>query len=194
MTNYFTTLFLFIILLTFSEAFAQDKVEREMRIKSREVPAAAKEWLDDAFEEKKKPKWYKEIFEEGYSYEAKFDYRGKYHSVEFDSLGNVQDVEIEMEMSELDQDVRRNIQSYLEENFSRFKVLKIQIQYSGEEGDLEDFFDEDETEGITIAYEMEFQGKSVEGKDELWEGLFDQLGHFLRRRIILVNTSDNLIF
>lgn len=174
--------------------FAQDKIERELRVKEKEVPKDAREWLDDAFESTKKPKWYQEVFESGYSYEAKFKLKGKFYSVEFDSLGRIQDVEIEMDVEELPKEVRTGLEDYLSADYKSSDIKRIQIQYSGEADDLEDFFDENSLEGILTRYEIEFIGLDEAGASELWEGLFSEEGKLINKRKIILTPSENLIF
>lgn len=174
--------------------FAQDKIERELRVKEKEVPKDAREWLDDAFESTKKPKWYQEVFESGYSYEAKFKLKGKFYSVEFDSLGRIQDVEIEMDVEELPKEVRTGLEDYLSADYKSSDIKRIQIQYSGEADDLEDFFEENSLEGILTRYEIEFIGLDEAGASELWEGLFSEEGKLINKRKIILTPSENLIF
>lgn len=176
----------------FNVSFSQEKIERETGIKSREVPTAARDWLKDAFEEVKRPKWYLEFSQNGKSYEAKFNYQGHFHSVEFDSLGNIQDVEIEIKESEVPAEVWKEIQSHFDSEYRQVKVEKIQRQLTGSESDLEDFFDEDEDEGIIMRYEIVFQGKKELW--ELWEALFDDSGKFLSILKVQIRPTDNLIF
>lgn len=173
---------------------AQDKVEKEERIREKEVPKIAQEWLYDSFEKIKRPKWYKEFSDSGYSFEAKFQYDDHFHSVEFDSLGNILDVEIEIDWSELKEEVRSSIGNYFGEKFKEHKLIKIQIQYSGEEEDLKEFFDEDENEGILTQYEIEFSGIDLSGDSRIWEGTFDSQGNFLAQRIVRVLEMANVIF
>ena len=185
----------FLLLLSFgivTFCFSQEKFEKESRIKVEEVPEEAKDWLKDSFEKAKKIKWYLEYSQNGRSYEAKFNYLGNFHSVEFDSLGNVQDVEIEIEKNEISPEVWSQIQSYFDSTYKEVKVEKIQRQFSGEADDLEDLFDENEKENITIKYEIVFEGKNEQW--ELWEGLFDQSGFFLSMLKIQIRLNDNLIF
>lgn len=175
-------------------AFSQNKIENEKSIKKSEVPQVALDWLDDAFENIKKPKWYQEFFENGYSYEAKFRYQHHFYSVEFDSLGRIEDVEVEIKISSLANEIRESIETYWHTNYEKYKVLKAQVQYSGEDDDLEDFFDENSSEGVRIAYEIEYQGKERNGADELWEATFDSSGAFISKRKIIIRISDNLTF
>jgi hypothetical protein len=174
--------------------FAQDKIERELRVKEKEVPKEAKDWLYDAFETTKRPKWYQEVFESGYSYEAKFKLKGKFYSVEFDSLGWIQDVEIEIDFKELPNEVQAGLEAYLSADYRSSDIKRIQIQYSGKPDDLEDFFDENSLEGILTRFEIEFIGLDETGHSGLWEGLFSEEGKLVRRRKIILTSSENLIF
>lgn len=193
LSSYFKILpILFFSLGISNFSFSQEKIEKESRIKSREVPAAARDWLKDAFESARKPKWYLEYSQNGKSYEAKFQYQDHFHSVEFDSLGMVEDVEIEIKESELSREVWTEIQAYFDLTYEQVKVEKIQRQFTGSPSDLEDFFDEAEDEGIVIRYEIIYQGKN--GFWELWEGLFDNSGKFLNKLKVQIRPVDNLIF
>lgn len=176
----------------FNFSFSQNKIERESSIKSRDVPSDAIDWLKDSFENVKRPKWYLEYSQNGKSYEAKFNYMGHFHSVEFDSLGNVQDVEIEIEETEVAPDVWAVIQSYFVSEYQQVKVEKIQRQLTGSKSDLENFFDEDEIQGIVTRYEIVYQGKNKLW--ELWEALFDDSGDFVTKLKVQIRPSHNLIF
>jgi len=176
----------------FYASFSQEKIEKESGIKASQVPEPAIEWLEDAFENIKKPKWYLEISQQGKSFEAKFQFKDHYYSVEFDSLGNVQDVEIEIKESEISPEVWQNIQGYFDTEYEQVKVEKIQRQLSGPAAALEDYFDEGESQGIVIRYELVFQGKKEIW--ELWEGLFEEDGRFLSKLKVQIRANDNLIF
>lgn len=183
---------LFLSFGIFCASYSQQKIEKESGIKANQVPEPAKEWLKDAFENVKKPKWYLELSQQGKSYEAKFHYMGHFHSVEFDSLGNVQDVEIELKESEVSPEVWKKIQAYFDSDYLEVKVEKIQRQLTGSPDDLEDYFDEEKNEGVVTRYEIVYQGKNELW--ELWEGLFDQNGTFLSKLKVQIRANDNLIF
>lgn len=171
---------------------AQDKIEREVGVKPSEVPDSAKSWLKDAFEKVKRPKWFLEYSQDGQAFEAKFWWEKHYHSVKFDSLGKLMDVEIEISKDEMPSKSWEEIQGYFQSEFEEFSVMKIQRQLIGDESDLEDFFDEEETEGVTIRYEIVFQGKK--GSWQIWEGLFDEQGAFISIVRVQMRSVDNLIF
>jgi len=173
---------------------AQDKIEREFGIKEKDVPKVAREWLSDAFETTKRLKWYQEVFESGYSFEAKFKFKGRFYSVEFDSAGIIQDVEIEKGFDELPMGVKTGLSLYLSKGYRSSDIKRIQIQYSGEANDLKDFFLEKNQQGIVTRFEIEYIGFDETGVSKLWEGLFSEDGELIRRRKIVLVSSDNLIF
>ena len=173
---------------------AQDKIEREFRVEEKVIPKEARDWLYDAFETTKRPKWYQEIFESGYSYEAKFKLKGKFYSVEFDSLGLIQDVEIEMDYNDLPKEVKTGLGDHLLHNYKSSDIKRIQIQYSGKPDDLEDFFDDNSLEGILTRFEIEFIGLDETGASKLFEGLFSEKGDLIIKRKIVLSPSENLVF
>ncbi len=186
-----------ILLLLFSifitALSAQIKSEREYRIKRSEAPEDAREWLNDAFETFKRVKWYKEIENDLESVEAKFKYKGSKFSVKFDTNGKVVDVEYIITSDDIPEETRKVISGYLESNFNKHRILKIQLQMLGSPDDLEDYFDDDEEGNITRNYEIEFHGITDE-KNELWEGLFDENGNLILLRQIEQGPTFNLDF
>lgn len=178
-----------VALLLSSALQAQTKAEKEERVKASVVPALAREWLEDAYENDPRVKWYREVTSGHKSFEAKFRWKGHRHSVEFDTTGTIEDIEIEVSWKSLPAELRDSLQSYFS-TYQKYQIRKIQRQLTGEPEDLEDAIDENEREGITVRYEIEFQGKT-EDQNELWEGLFDEKGNLLRRRKIVLRPTDN---
>lgn len=171
---------------------AQNKVEAERRIKVRDVPKPAREWLQDAFEQTHKIRWYEEETSGAKSFEAKFFYQYAFYSVEFDTLGVIEDIEVDRAWEALPASHRLAIQSQLD-LWDKVKVRRIQEQWTGEPDDLEDAIDEDKWVGITTRYEVEIVAE-IEGEDALWEVLFSVEGEVLHRRKIILRADDNLNF
>ncbi len=184
-------LFLLFFWTSFS-VFSQEKIEREVKVKPSQIPDSAKKWLSDAFEGLKKPKWFVEYSQTGKAYEAKFLWKKYFYSVEFDSTGRLQDVEIELSKEEVPLNSWNQIQRYFSEEFKEVSVQKIQRQLIGSESDVEDFFDEDKSEGITIRYEIVFEGKNDSW--QVWEGLFDEFGTLISVIKVQLRPTDNLVF
>ena len=78
-------------------------------------------------------------------------------------------------------------------NFLKYRIRKIQQQWTGTPDDLEDATDENEIDNITIRYEIEFYGRNEEERS-LWEGLFDNRGNFIEKRKVILRPTDNLNF
>lgn len=173
------------------QLYCQTKVEAEKRIDHTEIPRKAFEWLDDAYEGEKKIKWYAQFSLDQRVYEAKFKWKSKRQSIEFDTLGNILNIEIQLKFKALNSQVKQQLNSYFEETYTKYRLKKIQIQYLGSSDDLEDIIDENEWEHITTNYEIEFFGKT-KAAYELYEGLFNDQGQLIERRVIKLPSSDIL--
>ena len=115
-----------VLLLLSSSAFGQ-KVERESRIKSTDVPEKALEYIEQTSLDK--VKWYRETGLESISFEAKFKHERRWYSVEFSEEGVLEDIEIEIDLHQVPEPTRESIDKYLEAEFKRHRKKKVQIQY-----------------------------------------------------------------
>ena len=92
----------------FNCVFSQVKYEKEYRIKNDEIPDNIKSYLNTvAF--KNKIKWYKEEGLSKYTYEAKTSHDNLNFSIEFDSLGIIEDVEFKIEWKSVPELTKKNI-------------------------------------------------------------------------------------
>ncbi len=184
----FSTVLLFA--LCTQNTFGQKKYEKESRITPQSAPSAAFDFIN-AIEITSRIKWYAEAGFESKSIEAKFKLENKRHSVEFDTTGIIQDVEIEMKWIELPSQAKDSIHSELSRNCSRFKISKIQIQYSGSQSQLLPFLKgEAASEHLIINYEI--IAKCANKKAELLEYLFNAEGKLLKASKIIFKNSSNL--
>ena len=183
----------FLLLFLNGNLWSQVKREFEQRITVSEVPERARAWFKSTYGNPSKVKWYREITTGKLSYEAKLKRNKKWHSVEFDSLGVVEDVEIKIRKKEIPKETREIIWSYFKSNYTKSKVSKIQLQWSGDENDLSKAIIEKKPDKITVRFEIEFYGKNQK-EDEMWEGLFSDEGELLKRRKIILRPTDNLTY
>lgn len=171
--------------------FAQFKFERETRLKGEEVPASALAFLEPISLDQK-VRWYYEENLEGNSLEAKFKMNQTKYSVEFDTLGQLQDIEIEVTPEQIDQELRRSINTQLAQQFSRYRWQKLQRQFSGSEQQLQDILHEGvPQEGVAVRYELELKGKNEEGT-ALYEITFDLAGQIIGQRQIIFKNANHL--
>lgn len=195
---------LFAILLFSSISIhSQDKMEYEQRIKSEKVPEKAIQFIDEALKDYRyKNKWYLEKNEKGFFYEFKSKINGELNSIKFDSLGNIQDVEIITPEKKVPRSSFEPIQKKFENEFTQYKILKIQIQYLGSAKELMQFYKKGYVENrfeelhqdlsdIKVNYEIEVKGKNEKGIHS-YEFLFNRKGMYMSDRKIIANTNDHL--
>ncbi|MDN3690758.1 hypothetical protein [Cyclobacterium jeungdonense] len=188
-------IFSFIGLLVFysGQTMGQEKTEREFRVKAEEVPEAAKRWVIQAFNPSNKIKWFYEETSGKSSFEAKFSHDRLNHSVEFDLSGKIEDVEVQVKWTELPEKIQDAITAYFESKFSKFRIEKVQVQYTGEPNEMIKWAKTASSGLIQTRYEVEFYGESENAK-KLWEGLFDENGKMLNLREIILPAASNLFF
>ena len=184
-------LFLLILLLSF-QLSAQDKLEKEYRVKADEVPTTAVQWLRTAFPKTRKLKWYYEETSGKKSYEAKFCYKHSKFSVEFSTEGMLEDVEIERKWKKLAHAVQTTLQSGFDK-IPDFKLHRVQEQWTGNAKAIQQHLHTPNPSAIIIRYEVEFLGVLNEER-AFWEGVFSKNGELLHFRKIILSNADNLNF
>ncbi len=180
------------ILLLFSiVSKAQLKYEREYRIKSEMIPQSAKEFVDSIGPDSK-IKWYKEISLTDVSIEAKFKYNKKRFSVEFDTLGIIQDIEFVIEEREIEPIVYNKMERKLDSLYQKWKFQKIQEHYGGSYSDIITSIHKNESRKlVNIYYEIVLKGKKL-GNTEQYEITFNEQGEIQNTRQIIQDKADHL--
>ena len=179
---------LLLILLSTSGLSAQDKVERERRIDASDVPAAARAFVDGAAA--KRLRWYREEGSDGTSIEAKFRADGRWHSVEFDPDGGLQDIEVERPVRDLPGDVEPSVRTRLDTTFRRWSIRKWQERFTGPWTRWPDLT------AASIhpsAHELVVRGRSDDGWG-LYEVVFGPEGRLVSTRRIVLQSTDHLEF
>lgn len=183
-----------ISLVLFMAGVKAQKTELEIRVNPEQVPQSAINWVKKLPENKSKVKWYFEQTSGAESYEAKFRFRKKWHSIEFDRNGTLEDAEIEITRDEVSPEAWKSIRKSLEERYAKFKVQRIQLQWTGNSEAVQLAVKSGITsDNLIIHYEIEFRGRS-DFKNALWEGLFDATGKMVSQREIIVKPSENLSY
>ena len=169
----FICLILIIALHCSNNLSAQKKFEKESRIREKDVPTKALEFIDSS-DLKSKIKWYLEEGLNRKSIEAKFKRDKVRYSVEFDTLGNVEDIENEVSWEDLNSQLKDSISLHLKKDCLKHKIVKVQIQYSGSESGLFSKLKRNETnQYLTIKFEIIVKC-NLQNKVELFEYLFNE--------------------
>jgi len=187
------TLLIWLAAFVWIPVHAQKKYEREYSIKQSAVTEKAVKFVRSIFE-KEKIHWYGEESLNGMSIEAKLKSGGKQYSIEFDTTGKIQDIELLSKFRRIDPETRKVINQKLEKEFSRYKVEKTQIQYKGSEPDLKKAIRSDEIpDSVEINYELILNAVR-EKKMNYFEVLCKQNGSIVRISEVIQRNSDNLIY
>ena len=173
--------------------YSQIKFEKEERIKQDDAPTNAVSFVD-AMHLSGKIKWFKEIGYNKISYEAKTKHKGKRLSIEFSKDGTFEDVEIEIKTTTIEETTFNAISDYLLGAHAKFKVNKVQIQYSGDTNHILNYFlSEEDTKVLIINYEMVITTKT-NGAFAQYEYLFNKNGVLIQKSRITSRMTDNLEF
>ncbi len=149
------------------------KVERERRCRLDLFPEKALQYLQEQFPQQSRTRYFEEFSNDGRTFEAKFKRDGRKYSVEFFEDGSLMDIEEKIQKSELASSVFKQIVHTWNQDFRRFKIIKIQRQ----------------TGNGATKYEIEIKG--WEGRSrKIFQYLFDVQGHFLSREEIIEPTNE----
>lgn len=185
---------IFVFFSIFQTAFSQVKYEKESRIKRNEVPVKALNFIDTCFVSKNVYWVYETNLNNNHSIEAKTKHLGEKFSIEFDTLGNIQDVELDIELIDILEKTRLEIIKNIEKEFSKFKFKEIQIQWLGNhKAQFELIKTRKTNENHTQNYEIVIVGNKNK-KHSYFELLFNNDGQLLKEVEIIENNNDNLEF
>lgn len=184
------TLIVFCLALSAS-AFAQQKFEKEYRLKTAQVPVLARQFVD-SLDFDRRVKWYMEISQNGTSVEAKGRREGKRYSVEFDTTGKIQDVEIEVPYGAIPDEVQSTIAQQLQGEFEKYRILKIQQQFTGTRSELLTYLTKPKGTSVpTTRYEAMVKGSKNDEMIE-FEYTFSALGEIEKKATVVFRNTDNL--
>jgi hypothetical protein len=190
--------FILVLIIVFSSFSikAQEKYEREYRIRKKEFPIKALQLIDTKLDDARKIKYYKEIDSSITSFEVKFKKARLWYSIEFDTNGNLEDVEIKIKSVDMPNDSYVAIERYLHNTFSLFKIKKIQQQYKATTLTSTDTTLKNAFQNLllpSVNYELTVAGKKEE-KYEDFEILFDSEGNFKSIRKSLPPNYDHILY
>ncbi len=113
-----------------SAVLAQNKYEREHRIKKSQFPEVALQFISEKLEGARRIRFYRELDSTKVSYEAKFKKDRLHYSVEFDKEGTLEDIEIEIRELDIPNEALARIKEDLGNRFRTHRIRKIQQQYA----------------------------------------------------------------
>jgi len=177
---------------------AQDvKKEYEKAVKIEEMPRLVLDLAAPLLKDAKEIDYYEEYNGKDLFYEIKMEWQEKQLSVEFYEDGRLMDIEHLITTDEIQEEAREQINQHLD-SYERYKITRLQRQYSAEDQDEEDEevieeFIEYDTEDLTVRYEMVVYLKG-NGKYGLFELLFDHDGQLIEIQEVERRSPDNVLY
>lgn len=173
-----------------SPLFAQEKYEKEIDLSIDEVPHKAMKFFGSTYSALDID-WYYEYNFVGNSVEAKFCHQKKKYSIEFDTLGNLQDIEIEVKPKKIKKVVHNRIDNELTEAYKKHKIIRAQIQYSGDIESFDSFVNQVSTDHDMIRrYELEIKAKK-DNQYHLYEITCNKNGVLIKSDRIVTSNTDH---
>lgn len=163
---------------------AQNKYERESRIKVEEFPKKSYEMIQDYLEDAKRVRFYQETDSTKKSYEAKFKKGRLHYSVEFDQNGTLEDVEFQINERDIPNDTWATTLDYLDENYNKYRVKKIFQQYTIVEDQATEQTLHNAFQNLILPevnYKLVFAAKKNK-KNQKYEAVFNAEGQLIRIR------------
>lgn len=189
----FPAFLLGLFLIMAFNAQSQVKMEKEERIKEQDIPEKVKIFLDEAGVVNK-IKWYKDIDHQEVVIEAKTKHRGTFYSIEFDTTGQIINVEYIIKFRRLAPNIKDNIEEQLDTKFKKYSIIKTQKQYTGDGAALKELIRNDDTEkNFTTRYEIVLKG-AEENYKRKYELTINPSGKFSELKEIVEPNMDILIY
>ena len=192
----FKCLAAFLLLLFVTSGWAQNKYEREFRIRKSQFPEKAYGFLKEELQNAKRIRYYKEVDSSKISYEVKFKKERLFYSIEFDESGELEDVEILIKEVDIPNASFEAINTYLKGYFTKYRIRKIQQQYTlAAFGSISNTLKNAFQNMIDpkINYEL-IVGGSTGGGFQDYEILFDAEGNFISMRKSLPANYDHVLY
>ena len=167
------------LFLCFQFSYTQYKNEREFRIRKSQFPSAAISTIEDNVVGIKRLKFYKETDSNKVSFEAKLKKDKLWYSLEFNKEGVLKNIEILINSTDIPNDTYSKIESYLNNNFLKYKVKSLRQQYPSNNSTLEETF-KNAFQNLILPsniYEIVVVGKK-EGGNVDYKIQFDAEGNF----------------
>jgi len=198
----------FALLSDFSQAQEiGEKYEKEKKVKKERLPSNALDLVNPFLEHTKRTRYYKEFGKKTYFYEVKTIFKKERISIKFDKNGELIDIEIINKFNDLPDEIRKRIEEYLDLNFKKHHVKKIQIQYTINGKGYKDIFlikttDQEHAiaslqlgkEDLIIKYEIEAEVIDLNKDREFLEFLFDAEGEIEKIKTIIQRADDNILY
>lgn len=176
-------------------ALAQNKYEREYRIKKSQFPEKALGQIEEKLKGARNIRFYKETDSTKVVYKIKFKKNRLKYSAGFNEDSTLEDIEILIKPVDIPNDAYKAINKYLQKEFIKYRIQKIHQQYPIGNNSVEITIKNAFQNLIlaSIKYELIVSGKKNKGY-ERFEALFDSEGNFEKIWKSLPPNYDHVLY
>lgn len=177
-------------------SFSQTKNEKEERIQLSEFPEVAQNYFNFILHEAKYLKYYKETDGKKQSFEAKFKVNKLHYSIEFDTIGKLEDIEVVITTKHISKDIYKQINTYFNSNFKKTRIIKIQKQYVNYTDKSDKYFIQHVVKNSNdkhTHFEIIAETKTKK-KHELREFTFNRNGIFEKSRLVTSSSYEHALY
>ena len=185
-----------LFLLFVSSAIAQNKFEREHRIRKVQFPEKALGYIQEKLTNAKRIKYYREIDSSKVSFAAKFKKDRLWYSIEFAKEGGLEGIEILIKPIDIPDASFAKIEVYLKATFSKYRIRRLKQQYPISEEETAEATVKNAFQNLMlpeINYELLVSGKKEKGFEK-FEILFDSEGNLKSNRKSLPPNYDHVLY
>ncbi len=188
---------LYFLLLFCSFLFAQEKLEREHRIKKSQFPT-----LELAIESTghvlKQIRYYREVDSAGITYSLKFKSGRLHYHFDFDSAGILTNSGFRVQQVDIPMETYDKLEDYLTQNFDRIKIQRIFQEYPhiDSTGRMTETGIKSTFQNLILPenlYKLIIRA-TRNGKRNDFELWFDSQGNFMRIRSALPSNLDRVLY
>ncbi|GAA4889254.1 hypothetical protein GCM10023311_11590 [Flaviramulus aquimarinus] len=176
--------------------FSQTKNEKEERISLSEFPEVTQNYFNSISHKLQSLKFFKETDGRKQSFEAKFKFKKLHYSVEFDTQGKLEDIEILIKKKYISKNGPKQIFEYFNSNFKKTRIIKIQKQFINKTHKTDEEFIKyivDNPDEKNTHFEIIAEIKTKK-KHELREFTFNRNGEFINSRLVTFSSYEHALY
>ncbi len=175
---------------------AQNKREREHRIKKTQFPSEALQFIAENNKDFKRLKFYKAVDSTSKTYSAKFKKSRLFYEMDFSENGELNSLGFAIKPVDMPEESFERIIKYLSQKFEKSKVRKMFQTYEVQSGEAVEKTIKNAFQNLmlsNITYELFVKGKK-DGTRADFEITFDSEGNFVHIRTALPPNYDRVLY
>ncbi len=192
----FSGILLILLFFASTNNFAQDKVERQHRIKKSQFPSKAIKTIAKNNNDIKRLKFYREVDTAKKTYTAKFKKSRLFYEMDFDKNGEFKSMGFTIKQIDIPEENFERITDYLSQNLEKSKIRKMLQLYPTEENGSREKTIKNAFQNLMVPYmfyKLLVRGKK-DGRSADYKVIFDSEGNFKELQKSLPANYDRVLY